>query len=114
MRDSRGRCIRCRPGEMGQLVGLINDHDPSRRFDGYTDATASAKKVCWCRGAAGKRALRCGVCPEESCCTSDGRVYVVVFSDVVSFFRSDRCWSPICVIIFSPSVLRWILEVVQL
>ncbi|CAM9341654.1 unnamed protein product [Laminaria digitata] len=45
MRDSRGRCIRCRPGEMGQLVGLINDHDPSRRFDGYTDATASAKKT---------------------------------------------------------------------
>ena len=49
MRDSRGRCIRCRPGEMGQLVGLINDHDPSRRFDGYTDATASAKKVRWWR-----------------------------------------------------------------
>lgn len=45
MRDSRGQCIRCRPGEMGQLVGLINEHDPSRRFDGYTDAAASAKKV---------------------------------------------------------------------
>lgn len=45
MRDSRGRCVRCRPGEVGQLVGLINDHDPSRRFDGYTDTVASAKKV---------------------------------------------------------------------
>lgn len=48
VRDDRGRCIPCRPGEVGQLVGLINDRDPSRRFDGYTDASASQKKV---RGA---------------------------------------------------------------
>ncbi|CAM9226577.1 unnamed protein product [Ascophyllum nodosum] len=45
LRDSRGRCIKCGPGEVGQVVGLINDHDPSRRFDGYTDAAASSKKI---------------------------------------------------------------------
>lgn len=45
LRDSRGRCVPCQPGEVGQLVGLINDHDPARRFEGYTDSKASAKKV---------------------------------------------------------------------
>lgn len=40
-----GRCVRCAPGEVGQVLGLINDDDPSRRFDGYTDAAATAKKV---------------------------------------------------------------------
>ncbi|CAM9251362.1 unnamed protein product [Ectocarpus sp. 8 AP-2014] len=45
LRDSRGRCVPCQPGEVGQLVGLINDHDPARRFEGYTDSKASAKKM---------------------------------------------------------------------
>ncbi|CAN0524944.1 unnamed protein product, partial [Ectocarpus sp. 12 AP-2014] len=45
LRDSRGRSVSCQPGEVGQLVGLINDHDPARRFEGYTDSKASAKKV---------------------------------------------------------------------
>ncbi|CAM9553260.1 unnamed protein product, partial [Hapterophycus canaliculatus] len=45
LRDRRGRCVPCRPGEVGQLVGLINDHDPSRRFDGYTDSKASGEKT---------------------------------------------------------------------
>lgn len=48
MRDNKGRCIPCGPGEVGQLVGLINDRDPSRRFDGYTDVSASQKKVHEC------------------------------------------------------------------
>ncbi|CAM9283381.1 unnamed protein product [Ectocarpus fasciculatus] len=45
LRDSRGRCVPCQPGEVGQLMGLINDHDPARRFEGYTDSKASAKKM---------------------------------------------------------------------
>ena len=36
---------RCGVGEPGHLVGLIRDNDPSRRFDGYTDAKATAAKV---------------------------------------------------------------------
>lgn len=42
---STGRCVPCAPGEPGQLLGLISEHDPTRRFDGYTDTDASASKV---------------------------------------------------------------------
>ncbi|CAM9190366.1 unnamed protein product [Choristocarpus tenellus] len=38
-------CIQCRPGEVGQVVGLINNHDPARRFDGYTDNLATSRKI---------------------------------------------------------------------
>ena len=32
-RDKHGRCILCRPGEVGELIGLIDDSDPTRNFD---------------------------------------------------------------------------------
>ena len=32
-----GLCSECLAGEVGQVVGLIKDRDPIRRFDGYTD-----------------------------------------------------------------------------
>ena len=35
----------CAPGEVGQVLGLINSADPSRRFDGYTDRQATEAKV---------------------------------------------------------------------
>jgi len=35
----------CQPGEVGQVLGLINSADPSRRFDGYTDRRATEAKV---------------------------------------------------------------------
>lgn len=45
VRDSRGLCIPCRPGEPGLLVGRINQQDPLRRFDGYANQDATKKKI---------------------------------------------------------------------
>ena len=45
VRDGSGLCVECCAGEVGQVLGLIDDRDPSRRFDGYTDADATKKKV---------------------------------------------------------------------
>ncbi|NXN95684.1 S27A1 protein, partial [Rhinopomastus cyanomelas] len=45
LRDSRGLCIPCRPGEPGLLVGQINQQDPLRRFDGYVSPSATSKKI---------------------------------------------------------------------
>ncbi|NXG74344.1 S27A1 protein, partial [Baryphthengus martii] len=45
IRDSRGLCIPCRPGEPGLLVGQINQQDPLRRFDGYVSESATTKKI---------------------------------------------------------------------
>ena len=44
-RDKEGLVIMATRGEPGQLLGLINDGDPARRFDGYTDKKATANKV---------------------------------------------------------------------
>lgn len=45
VRDKQtGLCISCKPGEVGELVGLIDD-DPLRQFAGYTDKKASEKKI---------------------------------------------------------------------
>jgi len=46
-RDEQGRCIRCVPQEAGEALGKLAD-DPSAvgtRFEGYTDAKASARKI---------------------------------------------------------------------
>lgn len=45
VRDSRGLCVPCRPGEPGFLVGRINQEDPLRRFDGYANTDATRKKI---------------------------------------------------------------------
>jgi len=45
LRKKNGRCIQCKPGEVGQLIGLIKQNDPLRRFDGYTDEKATKKKI---------------------------------------------------------------------
>uniref|UniRef100_A0A8B9NUH0 Very long-chain fatty acid transport protein n=1 Tax=Apteryx owenii TaxID=8824 RepID=A0A8B9NUH0_APTOW len=47
IRDSRGLCIPCRPGEPGLLVGQINQQDPLRRFDGYVSESATNKKIAY-------------------------------------------------------------------
>jgi fatty-acyl-CoA synthase len=46
LRDEQGRCIRCRPGEVGEAIGKILDGPASlgSRFEGYTDAHASQQK----------------------------------------------------------------------
>ncbi|XP_051992961.1 long-chain fatty acid transport protein 1b [Xyrauchen texanus] len=45
IRDSRGLCIPCKPGEPGIIVGRINPNDPLRRFDGYANQEANNKKI---------------------------------------------------------------------
>ncbi|XP_019119427.2 long-chain fatty acid transport protein 1 [Larimichthys crocea] len=45
LRDSKGLCIPCLPGEPGMLVGRINHTDPLRRFDGYVDKDSNNKKI---------------------------------------------------------------------
>eukprot|EP00117_Sycon_ciliatum_P006283 scpid51796/ scgid9892/ Long-chain fatty acid transport protein 4; Solute carrier family 27 member 4 len=45
IRDRNGLCIRCEPGQPGEIVGKIVDNDPMRRFDGYLDPAATQKKI---------------------------------------------------------------------
>ncbi|HKT54564.1 MAG TPA: AMP-binding protein, partial [Caulobacteraceae bacterium] len=46
-RDANGRCIRCARGETGEAIGRIADAagDPAHRFEGYTNAAETEKKV---------------------------------------------------------------------
>lgn len=34
VRGPDGFCIPCAPGEPGEMLGLINENDPTRRFQG--------------------------------------------------------------------------------
>jgi fatty-acyl-CoA synthase len=45
LRDPSGHCVRCAPGEVGEALGQIVASNDLTRFEGYTDATASAKKI---------------------------------------------------------------------
>ena len=45
LRDAQGLCIRCAADEVGEAIGRIEGAAPGARFDGYTDARASEKKV---------------------------------------------------------------------
>jgi fatty-acyl-CoA synthase len=47
MRDARGFCIRCAPGEIGEAIGrIVNDPAvPSARFEGYADRADSERKI---------------------------------------------------------------------
>jgi len=44
-RDSAGHCVRCAPHEPGEALGQILDTHGATRFEGYTDAAASSKKI---------------------------------------------------------------------
>jgi fatty-acyl-CoA synthase len=47
VRDEQGRCIRCKPDEVGEAIGrvLSGSANLGSRFEGYTDKDASAKKI---------------------------------------------------------------------
>ena len=46
LRDKDGRCIRCGPDEVGEMMGRIDvDKNPMSRFDGYQNKEATKKKV---------------------------------------------------------------------
>jgi len=44
-RDATGRCVRCAVGEAGEAIGQILAAAGPTRFEGYTDAEASGKKI---------------------------------------------------------------------
>lgn len=45
IRNKAGFCTECAPGEVGELLGLIENSDPLRQFAGYTDKSATEKKI---------------------------------------------------------------------
>ncbi|GMR46664.1 hypothetical protein PMAYCL1PPCAC_16859, partial [Pristionchus mayeri] len=45
IRDKNGLAIPCKPGETGEMVGIINNKDALRRFDGYVDKGDTSKKI---------------------------------------------------------------------
>jgi len=45
IRDSDGLCVEVERGEPGEAVGYIDSSDVSRRFDGYTDAASTQRKI---------------------------------------------------------------------
>lgn len=47
LRDAEGRYIHCQPGEVGEAVGMIFNHPQigAGRFEGYTSAQATEKKI---------------------------------------------------------------------
>lgn len=47
VRDEHGRYVHCQPGEVGEAVGFIVDHPEigAGRFEGYTSAEATEKKI---------------------------------------------------------------------
>ncbi|GBM87894.1 Long-chain fatty acid transport protein 1 [Araneus ventricosus] len=52
IRNDKGLCIRCKPGESGQLVGKILSN-PINAFDGYADPEETEKKIirdCFVKG----------------------------------------------------------------
>ena len=47
VRDEQGRYVHCQPGEVGEAVGFIVNHPEigAGRFEGYTSAEATEKKI---------------------------------------------------------------------
>eukprot|EP00004_Rigifila_ramosa_P013979 TRINITY_DN313_c0_g1_i1.p1 TRINITY_DN313_c0_g1~~TRINITY_DN313_c0_g1_i1.p1 ORF type:complete len:647 (+),score=170.85 TRINITY_DN313_c0_g1_i1:78-2018(+) len=45
IRGADGFCIRCGPGEVGELLGKIDMNDPLTRFDGYIGQSNTEKKI---------------------------------------------------------------------
>lgn len=45
VRDARGFCIECGPGQIGECIGKIDTSDPRTNFSGYADKAATEKKV---------------------------------------------------------------------
>ncbi|XP_033119130.1 long-chain fatty acid transport protein 4-like [Anneissia japonica] len=45
IRNKEGLCERCKPGQVGHLIGKIRKGDPTREFHGYVNKEASGKKI---------------------------------------------------------------------
>jgi solute carrier family 27 (fatty acid transporter), member 1/4 len=60
MRDERGHCVECEPGEKGLLIGMIGKN-PTTQFSGYANsAQASSKKIIEDVFKKGQRAFNSG------------------------------------------------------
>jgi len=55
-----GLCIRCKVGEPGEFVGVIQDNHPVREFAGYLDQQSTSKKVLRDVWKKGDRCFRSG------------------------------------------------------
>jgi fatty-acyl-CoA synthase len=75
-RDEAGFCIPCKPGEVGEFLGAIPDLPDSGagRFEGYTDAQASERKILRDVFRPGDRFYRSG---DLLRCDEDGYFYFV-------------------------------------
>ncbi|MFM9861192.1 long-chain-acyl-CoA synthetase [Pseudoxanthobacter sp. M-2] len=62
VRGPDGRCIKCAPGEVGELVSQILDDPkkPAQRFEGYADRAATSKKIVTDAFRPGDRWFRTG------------------------------------------------------
>ncbi len=60
VRDASGRCIECAYGTVGEAIGLIDPDRRGAKFDGYTDARATAKKIVTDAFEPGDRWFRTG------------------------------------------------------
>uniref|UniRef100_A0A914LQX4 Long-chain-fatty-acid--CoA ligase n=1 Tax=Meloidogyne incognita TaxID=6306 RepID=A0A914LQX4_MELIC len=45
LRRPNGLCQICKPGETGEIVGMIRNDNPTRRFEGYLDRQETDKKI---------------------------------------------------------------------
>jgi fatty-acyl-CoA synthase len=45
LRDSFGRCVECKPGEVGHALGRISGASDQYRFEGYTNKDDTEKKI---------------------------------------------------------------------
>lgn len=75
-RDANGRCIPCAPGEIGEFIGAIPDLPDSGagRFEGYTDAAATERKILHDVFVPGDRWYRSG---DLLRCDADGYYFFV-------------------------------------
>ena len=72
-RGPNGRCIECRPGEIGEAIGQIKS-DVRHDFSGYADKAASNKKILHDVFAAGDAWFRTGDLMKQD---SDGYFYFI-------------------------------------
>merc|ERR1711908_234178 len=107
-RDANGRCIRCEPGEAGELLGLIKMDDPTRRFDGYTDEKATEKKILLDVFAEGDAWFRTG-----DLLRSDSEGFMYFVDRIGDTFRWKRPMCMECRLATKKAVVAWPLSLLE-